>query len=186
MRIIGGTARGKKLIAPEGLDTRPTADRIRESLFNLLMRDIPGARVLDLFCGTGALGAEALSRGAAYVLCVDISPKACEVARQNIALKGVSGTGEVLLGDWERAVSLCKGRFDVVFLDPPYRMTDVYGQAFTSLLCKGKLSPGAIFVMEILAGANIPLPPEAELFDRRKYGATELMLVRAAEEHTET
>ncbi|MDO4739182.1 MAG: 16S rRNA (guanine(966)-N(2))-methyltransferase RsmD [Eubacteriales bacterium] len=182
MRIIGGTARGKALLAPEGTDTRPTADRTREALFNILMRHTPGARVLDLFAGSGALSAEALSRGAKSALCVDLSPQACAAARRNTQLKGVEGSAQVLCMDWRRALSQMHEPFDIVFLDPPYHMTEVYGEAFSALAERGLLHEESVVVMEYEQQARLPLPPRAEVFDERKYGRARVMLVRLGKE----
>lgn len=178
MRIIGGTARGKGLIAPEGMDTRPTADRTREALFNILMMRIGGARVLDLFSGSGALSAESLSRGAAHVTCVDISPAACAVIRKNLDLKGVQGTKEVITGDWQGVLDRLKEPYDIVFLDPPYHMTEAYGQAFEKIVGNGLLNQDGIVVMEYEKDADIPLPDCAEVYDERKYGKARVKLVR--------
>ena len=178
MRIIGGTARGKTLVAPEGLDTRPTSDRLREALFNILAPRVPDARVLDLFGGTGALSAEALSRGAAYAAVVDLAPQAARAIRKNCDLKGVSGRAEVFECDWRKAVGRLRGPFDIVFLDPPYRMTEVYAEAFLALAGTGLLAEDAVVVMEYAADARIPLPEEADVFDERKYGAARVKFVR--------
>lgn len=182
MRIIAGTARGRTLVAPEGMDTRPTSDRTRESLFNILAARVSEARVLDLFTGSGALAAESLSRGAQYVMCADISPEACAAARKNCALKGVSGRADVMQCDWERALSRAQGPFDIVFLDPPYAMVDVYGRAFALLCEKGLLAPDGVVVMEHEKDANVPLPDEAEVYDERKYGKARVKLVRRRQE----
>ncbi len=181
MRIIGGTARGRNLLAPEGMDTRPTSDRTREALFNILMQRVPGARVLDLFAGSGALSAEALSRGADGAVCVDIAPKACAVIVKNCDLKGVSGRAQVMQADWQSAIGKLSGRFDIVFLDPPYALTDVYGQAFSLLLAKGLIDEDSVVVMEYEKDAAIPLPETAEIFDERKYGKARILLVRPKE-----
>lgn len=182
MRIIGGTARGKTLLAPEGMDTRPTSDRTREALFNILMRRVPDARVLDLFAGSGALSAEALSRGAQSVACVEISPAACAVIRKNLDLKGVEGRSEVIQADWQAALSRFQEPFDLIFLDPPYRMTEVYGQAFSALAGRGLLGGDSVVVMEYEQDARITLPECAQVFDERKYGKARIMLVRLKEE----
>ena len=178
MRIIGGTARGKTLAAPEGMDTRPTSDRLREALFNILAARVPGARVLDLFGGTGALSAEALSRGAAYAAVADIDAQAVRAIRKNCDLKGVEGRAEVFQGDWRGVIPRLQGPFDLVFLDPPYRMTEVYGEAFLALARAGLLAEDAVVVMEHAADARIPLPPEAEIFDERKYGSARVRFAR--------
>lgn len=178
MRIIGGTARGKGLVAPEGMDTRPTSDRTREALFNILMTKVPDARVLDLFAGSGALSAEALSRGAQSVTCVDVSPKACQAIRKNLDLKGVAGEKQVIQSDWQAALGRIAGQFDLVFLDPPYHMTEVYAQAFEAICRRGLLAKDGVVVMEYEQDAKIPLPESAEVYDERKYGKARVMFVR--------
>lgn len=178
MRIIGGTARGRGLLAPEGMDTRPTSDRTREALFNILAARVPGAKVLDLFAGSGALSAEALSRGAKYAACVDVSPAACAVIRKNCDLKGIAGRAEVCNADWRRALERLSGPFDIVFLDPPYAMTETYGQAFAALAEKGLLGPESVVVMEFEKDARVPLPDIAQVYDERKYGRARIWLVR--------
>ena len=127
MRIIAGKFRGKRLFSPEGEGTRPTSDKVRESVFGILAsRGEIGGRVLDLFAGTGALGLEALSRGADTAIFVDKSPAAAKIIRKNIALTGADA--EVYNTDWKVAVRKLTGRFDLIFLDPPYALgaeTDV-------------------------------------------------------------
>jgi len=184
MRIIGGTARGKTLLSPEGTDTRPTSDRTREALFNILMQRVPGAKVLDLFAGSGALSAEALSRGAESVTCVDVSAAACAVIRKNLDLNGVSGKKLVIRADWLGALSQLKEPFDIVFLDPPYHMTEVYGEVFAALAKRGLLHNESVVVMEYEQEALLPLPENALVFDERKYGKARIKLVRLKEEKT--
>ena len=126
MRIIAGESRGRRIEAPSGKDTRPTLDRVRENLFNIIRQDIQDARVLDLFAGSGALSLEALSRGAASAVMVDADRKASRVQQKNIALLGYGEKTKVYTCDWRSAVRMLRQesfRFDLVFLDPPYRMT---------------------------------------------------------------
>ncbi len=128
MRIIAGSARGRRIEAPEGRDTRPTLDRVRENLFNILQNRTASARVLDLFAGSGALSLEALSRGASCAVMCDSDRKAHQAEKRNTETLGFSGQAEILLCDWKTAISQLKrqGReFDLIFLDPPYRMTDL-------------------------------------------------------------
>ncbi len=128
MRIIAGSARGRRIEAPEGRETRPTLDRVRENLFNMLQMRVRGARVLDLFAGSGALSLEALSRGAAFAVLGDRDRDALRTERKNIDALGFSDRTRVVPGDWRRTVSLLKEekeKFDLIFLDPPYAMTDV-------------------------------------------------------------
>ena len=136
MRIIAGEAKGRKLYAPGGEDTRPTADRIRESVFGILGPRVLGARVLDLFGGTGALALEALSRGAARATIVDSSVKAIACIRRNAeAVLGADmARAEIIPRRLpSRPSSASRQPFDLVFLDPPYRMEAAYGDALTRL-----------------------------------------------------
>ena len=120
MRIIAGSARGRKLFSPEGMDVRPTTDKVKESLFNIIQFEIPGARVLDLFAGTGQLGLEALSRGAAEAVFVDSSGKSLAVVKKNAALCGFSDRARFVSGDAFAFLARGEGPFDLVLLDPPY------------------------------------------------------------------
>lgn len=120
MRVIAGTARGISLKTPEGLRTRPTAERVKEALFSAIHFDIPGTRVLDLFAGTGQLGIEALSRGAQNAVFVDMGADACRLVRENLQRTGFTGQAQVIQSDYLRYLSRRQGPFDIVFLDPPY------------------------------------------------------------------
>ena len=117
MRVITGTARGRRLREPEGMTTRPTTDNVKESMFNLIQFDIEGRRVLDLFAGTGQLGIEALSRGARSAVFVDESRAAVQLVRANLALCRLQG--DVVQGESLGYLRTC-GKFDLIFLDPPY------------------------------------------------------------------
>lgn len=186
MRIIGGTHRGMKL-AEVGLgDTlahlRPSSDRLREALFNLLTQGrmgdrVRGARVLDLFAGTGALGLEALSRGAAQVTFVETGAPARALIRANVEKMRAMGATRLYRRD---ATDLGPNRgagFDLVFLDPPYGQ-GLGGRALASARDGGWLAPGALVVWE---EASPQLPPEGfELLDRRRYGAAHVTLLEFA------
>ena len=131
MRIIAGEARGRTLTAPKGMDTRPTQDYVRESLFNILQASVPEARVLDLFAGSGALALEALSRGAVKATLVDCSTDAVQCIKRNAETLGFAERVTVIRSDWQAALMrLSKNgeRFTLVFLDPPYRITDTGAQ----------------------------------------------------------
>ena len=128
MRIIAGEARGRVFDAPTGMNTRPTLDRIRENIFNMIQSHIRDSVVLDLFAGSGALSFEALSRGASHAVLVDSDRKANEVQKKNTEKLGYAKRTSVLFCDWRKAIELLKTDrilFDIVFLDPPYRMTDL-------------------------------------------------------------
>ena len=120
MRVITGTARGIQLKTPTGFLTRPTAERVKEALCSAIQFDIPGARVLDLFAGTGQLGIEALSRGAARAVFVDMRLDACRLVRENLRRTGLSDRAAVVQGDYLRYLEHSKDTFHIIFLDPPY------------------------------------------------------------------
>ncbi len=179
MRIIAGEARGRKLYAPEGVETRPTADRVRESLYNILGRRVPGARVLDLFAGSGALALEAISRGAEFAALCDVSREAAKVIERNIALMQSEDKTLFIRADWREALARLRGhRFSLVFLDPPYRMMYVYASAALGLKAEGLLEADAVLVMEHSAKSPLVLPDGFEIFDERRYGETSVALIR--------
>ena len=120
MRVITGKARGINLKTPEGLQTRPTADRVKEALFSIIQFDIPGARVLDLFGGTGQLGIEALSRGAKSATFVDASSTACNLIRENLKRTRLQEESRVICSDYLAFLGRCSEKYDIIFLDPPY------------------------------------------------------------------
>lgn len=120
MRVITGKARGVNLKTPDGMATRPTADRVKEALFSVINFDIPGANVLDLFGGTGQLGIEALSRGANYATFVDESDKACLLIKENLRRTKLEQQGKVVRSDYLSFLRNNKGQYDIIFLDPPY------------------------------------------------------------------
>lgn len=170
MRIIAGSARSRTILAPEGRDTRPTLDRVRENLFNILMRRVPEARVLDLFAGSGALSMEALSRGAAHATLVDIDRAAICCIQQNITALRFTEETRVLPSDWKAAVTLLKqegAKFDLVFLDPPYKMHDLteVSKALIPLLAED-----ALVVVEHEVRTMPALSEGFDMIDTRKYG----------------
>ena len=123
MRVITGKARGVQLKTPEGMLTRPTADRVKEALFSIINFDIPGANVLDLFGGTGQLGIEALSRGAKRSVFVDAREEACQLIRENLRRTKLAQDGTVIRSDYMDYVNRCRETFSIIFLDPPYAET---------------------------------------------------------------
>ncbi len=120
MRVISGNFRGARLLTPEGLDTRPTTDRVKEGIFNALQFDIEGRTVLDLFAGSGQMGIEALSRGAAHAVFVDASANAVKLVKENLKRVKASDSADVIRSDYEAFLKTCSRKFDIVFLDPPY------------------------------------------------------------------
>ena len=120
MRVISGKARGVQLKTPEGMQTRPTTDRVKEALFSIIHFEIPGARVLDLFGGTGQLGIEALSRGAQSAVFVDAGEAACRLIRENLKRTRFENEGRVVRSDYLAYLGRCAEQFDIILLDPPY------------------------------------------------------------------
>jgi 16S rRNA (guanine966-N2)-methyltransferase len=184
MRVVGGRLRGRTIASPASRDIRPTADRLRESLFNILMHaygdPISGARVLDLFAGTGALGIEAISRGAAFTLFVDNGAEARALLRQNVEALGLGGVTKVYRRD---ATNLGPAHpvepFALAFLDPPYGK-GLGEQALTSLRDGGWLTPQALLVIEEATAAKFAAPAGFDELERRAYDDTEFVILRYA------
>ena len=120
MRVISGKARGVNLKTPEGMSTRPTADRVKVALFSIIQFDLPGAKILDLFGGTGQLGIEALSRGAKSAVFVDASDAACKLILENLKRVKLESDAQIIRSDYMAYLARCREHFDIVFLDPPY------------------------------------------------------------------
>ncbi len=149
MRIITGTAKGKKLVSLEGEATRPTSERIKEAIFSSIQFDVEGRWVLDLFAGSGQMGLEALSRGASRATFIDLSREAMEIVKQNCRLCGFFDDSHFLVSDWRNYIRKASGReqFDLVFVDPPYAM-ECCADAANYLAEKQMIIPGAIVVLE--------------------------------------
>lgn len=178
MRVITGKARGIQLKTPDGLTTRPTADRVKEALFSIIQFDLPGARVLDLFGGTGQLGIEALSRGAKSAVFVDAGEPACKLIRENLRRTKLEADGKVVRSDYLEYLKRCRETFDIIFLDPPY--AEVFLE--NALNCIGEidiLQSGGIIVTERPLGKdlNVELPDFTRSKDY-KYGKTLLAIYR--------
>ena len=149
MRIITGSAKGKKLVSLEGDATRPTSERIKEAVFSSIQFDVEGRRVLDLFAGSGQMGLEALSRGAERATFIDLSREAMEVVKQNARITGFFDQSHFLVSDWRNYIRKASGReqYDLVFVDPPYAM-ECCADAAKYLAEKELIIPGAIVVLE--------------------------------------
>ncbi|MSO68571.1 MAG: 16S rRNA (guanine(966)-N(2))-methyltransferase RsmD [Pseudolabrys sp.] len=184
MRVVGGRLRSRPIAGPKSDLLRPTADRLREALFNILTHSygdpVTGARVLDLFAGTGALGIEAMSRGAAYALFVDDGVEARALLRNNTEALGLGGTTRIFRRD---ATKLGPAHplepFTLVFLDPPYRMS-LAEAALTAAREGGWLKPEALLVVEEAADAGFTAPEGFTELERRPYDDTELVFLRGA------
>ena len=152
MRIIAGSCKGRPILAPKGMDTRPTLDRVKESLFGIIQFQIYGKTVLDLFAGSGNLGLEALSRGASFAAFNDMSRDAVKVIRANIEKLGFEQKSVVMNVDFAQAIrSLSARRFDIVFLDPPYR-AGLMEKALKELSTAGILNDGAMVLRRWIRG----------------------------------
>ncbi len=182
MRIIGGRLKGRVLKGPAAQAIRPTSDRLRETLFNIVIHSygdpLEGARVLDLFAGTGAMAIEALSRGAGAALCVDQSAEACALIRANVEALGLGGTARVLRRDARKlGAAGAQDRFNLAFLDPPYGR-GLAPQALIALRDGGWLDRGALLLIEEAAQADVPLPEGFDRVEARFYGETQVVFAR--------
>lgn len=182
MRIVAGQFKGRTLVTPASEAIRPTSDRLRESIFNILEHgyDSPlrGARVLDLFAGTGALGIEALSRGASFALFVDEGAEARSLIRENITDLGLAGKTRLFRRDATlMGAHGANAPFSVVFCDPPYNR-ELAPKALLSCAAGGWLEPGAVIVVEESRKSETRLPEGFEEQDRRAYGETEFIFGR--------
>ena len=178
MRVIAGTARGTQLKTPEGMQTRPTIDRVKEALFSIIHFDLPGAKVLDLFGGTGQLGIEALSRGAASATFVDQAEPACRLIKENLRRAKLENGAKVVRGDYMEYLSRCREEYDIILLDPPY--AEVFLEnALKRIVEIDILRSGGIIVAERPVGKDLPW--EFPGFTRSKdykYGTVLLTLYR--------
>ena len=178
MRVISGKARGTVLKTPDGMQTRPTADRVKEALFSILQFELPGTRVLDLFGGTGQLGIEAISRGAKSAVFVDAGEPACRLIKENLRRAKMESEGRVIRSDYLQYLSQCRETFDIIFLDPPY--AEVFLEnAINKISEIDILQSGGIIVAERPAekALNLEIQGYSQTKDY-KYGNTVLTLYR--------
>ena len=191
LKIVGGKHRGRSIATPEGMTTRPTSNRARESLFNILMHaswrdvDVHGgtsplidARVLDAFAGSGALGIEALSRGAAHATFLDSDATAIRLIGENLRKIGEAANAKVVRADATHPPP-SRESCDLVFLDPPYR-SGVAAPALTALAAAGWLAPGAVATVELATTEDLVPPTGFETIDERRYGAAKIVILRYA------
>ena len=171
MRIVAGKHRGRVLAQFKGFDVRPTSDRVKESLFQILTPRLAGARVLDLFCGSGALGLEALSRGAKEAVFNDASASSAAICKKNLA--ALRERGIVQISDWRACLMRAAGQFDLIFCDPPYAM-DVAGEVLALIAQRRLLAAGGLVVWESEREEETPAP--WRIADRRSYGRTKIAM----------
>ena len=177
MRVVTGSARGMRLQTLEGLQTRPTSDRVKEALFNILQFEIEGRRVLDMFAGSGQLGIEALSRGAAYAVFIDKNPQAVQVIKDNLRHTGLFANTQVQCQDSIGFVSRTADAFDVVIIDPPYA-SGVYETALAAVA--PRVRQGGVVTCECDAKAQLPESVDTLVLERTyRYGKTAIWLYRS-------
>ena len=180
MRVISGLARGRRLKELEGMDTRPTTDKVKESIFNVIQFDIPGRRVLDLFAGTGQLGIEALSRGAEHCTFVEQSRYAQGVVRENIKVCNLQDSARLVPGESIAFLNSCKEQFDVIFLDPPYQ-SDLLERSLEAITRFDILREHGIIVCESALDKVLPaLEAPYEWGREYRYGKIKLTVCRRA------
>ena len=178
MRVITGLARGRKLKEPAGMETRPTTDRVKEGIFSSIQFELEGRRVLDLFGGTGQMGIEALSRGAAHCTFVDLRKEAAAIIRENLALTGFQDRARVVQGDALAFLSRCGGAYDVIFLDPPYG-SGLLEKAIETITKIDIVSENGIIVCENGSSAGWPLVPRPYCLQKEyRYGKIKTALYR--------
>ncbi|MBL6928428.1 MAG: 16S rRNA (guanine(966)-N(2))-methyltransferase RsmD [Rhodospirillales bacterium] len=186
MRIVGGTFKGRRLQAPDGRDLRPTADRAREAVFNILGHglgvDLNGLVVVDFFAGTGAMGLEALSRGAIHATFVDQSSEANRFTRKNTGALGAAQSSTILkldASDLPPPPLVAKAPCALAFFDPPYG-SGLAAPALMSAARKGWIEAGSVCTVEFAAKENFDVPPGFDVLDERKYGAARFFFLEMA------
>lgn len=178
MRVISGLARGKKLLCADGISIRPTLDRVKESIFNMIAFDVPDSACLDLFCGSGALGIEALSRGAKRAVFVDLSDKSVDITKKNLELTHLGGNAKVCKNDALEYLKNTNDKFDIIFLDPPYE-SSIYEDVILTILERKILTPDGIVVLE---ADTVTTPPFStgsfEIVRSKKYGRVKILIMK--------
>lgn len=175
MRVISGNYRGRKLNAPKGDDIRPTTDNVKESIFNIIQFDIEGRKVLDLFAGTGQLGIECLSRGAAKVVFTDKNKLSVNAVKENLAM--CKSNAEVICTDALSYIENC-GKFDIIFIDPPYD-SGLYIPVLEKIYKFDILNVGGIIICESRKEENIPEPVNGySIFRTRNYGRIKITIIK--------
>lgn len=183
VRIISGVCKGRKLCAPQGMSLRPTSDHVKETLFNMIAKEISGAVVLDVFAGTGNIGIEALSRGAERSVFIEKSPAHIRILQRNLALCGLEPESEVYCGDANKILlkfHKLGRKFDIIYLDPPYRQTNMLQDIFEKLLDYALIYDTGLIIVE---HAHLFTPQGTVggwgLYDRRYLGDTTLSFYRS-------
>lgn len=175
MRVISGTARGLKLESLDGIETRPTLDRVKEAVFSILFEKTYDALVLDLFAGSGALGIECLSRGAKGCVFVDINQRAADVIKTNVNKARFTDKAHIRVCDYKTYISGCNKKFDLIFLDPPY-MAGITESVLEDIKQNNILNEGGIIIVESDA-ENIPDIQHFKIINNKKYGRVSILIL---------
>lgn len=178
MRVISGTARGLKLDSLDGLTTRPTLDRVKESIFNMLFDKPVSARVLDLFAGSGGMGIEALSRGASFCTFADIEKKALEIVSKNVSKARFSDRAKIINSDFRQLLGTTTDSYDIVFVDPPYGAGYV-PEVLDMLHSRGLLNEGAVVVVEADRDSKPVISSNYRVDRQKDYGRVSVYLLEA-------
>jgi 16S rRNA (guanine(966)-N(2))-methyltransferase RsmD len=184
MRVISGIAKGVSFFSPRGTKTRPTSDFVKESLFNIIRDDVRGARFLDLFAGTGAIGIEALSRGASAVAFVDISQKCVDLVLRNLEKTRLGAAATVIKGDALLVLKKLEGqKYDVIFLDPPYFVDFVpfVVKVLHEICARDILEDSGYIILEMSKATVMPEIDGLDIFDVREYSGTRLVFMEKAD-----
>ncbi len=178
MRVISGKCRGTNLVAPEGMGTRPTTDRIKETIFNMIAFDIPECRFLDLFSGSGAMGIESLSRGAEMAVLVERDEKALKCIRENLEKTRLLGKAKVYACDVNVALTQLKGqKFDIIFMDPPYALETI-DQVLENIVEYDLLSEDGYIILERGSDSIVKYPQDLVLWKEKTYRVTTLSFLK--------
>lgn len=177
MRVISGLKRGTNLYSPVTDKTRPTTDRVRENIFNLIRFDLPDSNVLDLFAGSGAMGIEALSQGAKKCVFVDSDKEAFNIIKKNIDKTNFSDKSELLRMPFDAFLIRCEEKFDIIFLDPPYHKGLIY-EAMNLIVKKNLFMDDCIFVCESDSTEEILVPEGFSVLKEKIYGRVKVMIIR--------
>ena len=184
MRVITGSARGVRLQAPKGTDTRPTLDQVKEGIFSAIQFEVEGRRVLDLFAGSGQMGIEALSRGAQRAVFVDMRSEACTVIRGNLEKTRLLARAQIVRSDFQSYLTRCREQFDLIFLDPPYA-DDLLERAVAHIARFDILAPDGIMIAESPAEKELPkLSAPYRVAREYRYGRIKVTLYRRDGEET--
>lgn len=180
MRVISGSARGLKLLSLDGLDTRPTLDRVKEALFSMLIPYIYDATVLDLFAGSGALGIEAISRGSNNAVFVDMSNQAMEIVKKNVSAARFTEKASFYQQNALDYLNRCDNVFDIIFLDPPYK-GELYEKCLELICKKSLISKDGVIILEWDSTLSRPLiPPQLQMLKERRYGRVMVTMLTLA------